>query len=70
MAAAFSPSTIEYRPLWWLDEIRLVILEPGSASDPIRCRLIHTELKRSSFSGSMRYVSTKQTCPRGITKYV
>jgi hypothetical protein len=44
MAAAFSPSAMKYKPLWWLDEIRLIILEPGSSSDPIRCRLIHTEL--------------------------
>lgn len=47
--AIVESSVINYSPLSNPQEIRLVILEPGSDDDPISCRLFHAELGQRAY---------------------
>ena len=54
------PTAISYAPLSDSEDIRFIILQPGSGSDAIVCRLVHAELWHTKYelvSGEWNYVS-------------
>jgi hypothetical protein len=62
-----TPENSVYRILKKEDSIRLLILEPGVSSDPIRCRIVNVRLSSKPRYEAISYTWGENDTPRTVT---